>query len=139
MHVTPHRHRPLPVGLRNWRGAGHGDRHGASLGQWFDDCSCRYSRVPVRLRIHDDAAAQSRLSFRRCAEGGARRRYCIDVVDNAIMLLIPGAVDAGLDNGLFWGNLAVALLIAGAAALPVNRWLIARGEGHAVIHQHHHH
>lgn len=63
----------------------------------------------------------------------------MEIVDNAIMLLIPGAMDAGLDSALFWGSLAVALVIAGAAAFPVNRWLIARGKGHAVIHQHHQH
>jgi len=63
----------------------------------------------------------------------------MEIVDNAIMLVIPGAMDAGLDSGLFWMSLAAALLIAGAAAFPVNRWLIARGKGHAVIHDHHHH
>ena len=62
----------------------------------------------------------------------------MEIVDNAIMLLIPGAMDAGLTNLLFWGSLAVALLIAGAVAFPVNRWLIARGKGHAVVHAHHH-
>ena len=48
-------------------------------------------------------------------------------------------MEAGLTNFLFWGSLAVALLIAGAVAFPVNRWLIARGKGHAVVHQHHGH
>jgi hypothetical protein len=48
-------------------------------------------------------------------------------------------MDAGLDSLLFWGSLAVALLIAGAAAFPVNRWLIARGYGHALVHHHAHH
>jgi len=61
----------------------------------------------------------------------------MEVVDNAIMLLIPGAMDAGLGDIGFWAALAVALLIAGAAAYPVNRWLISRGKGHAVVHQHH--
>lgn len=61
----------------------------------------------------------------------------MEIVDNAIMLLIPGAMDAHLDNALFWGSLTVALFIAGAVAYPVNRWLIARGRGHAVVHQHH--
>jgi hypothetical protein len=61
----------------------------------------------------------------------------MEVVDNAIMLVIPGAMGAGLTNLLFWGSLAVSLLIAGAAALPANRWLIARGRGHAVVHGHH--
>jgi Domain of unknown function (DUF4396) len=62
----------------------------------------------------------------------------MEIVDNLIMLVIPGAMDAGLGSLLFWGSLAVSLLIAGAAAYPVNRWLIARGKGHAVVHAHHH-
>jgi hypothetical protein len=62
----------------------------------------------------------------------------MEIVDNAIMLAIPGAMEAGLTNLLFWGSLAAALLIAGAIAFPVNRWLIARGKGHAVVHEHHH-
>ena len=62
----------------------------------------------------------------------------MEIVDNAILLLIPGAMEASLGDIGFWAALAVALLIAGAAAYPVNRWLLARGEGHAVVHQHHH-
>ena len=61
----------------------------------------------------------------------------MEIVDNAIMLLIPGAMDVGLGDIGFWAALAAALLIAGAAAYPVNRWLIARGKGHAVVHAHH--
>jgi hypothetical protein len=61
----------------------------------------------------------------------------MEVIDNGIMLVIPGAMDAGLDSLLFWGSLAVALVIAAAFAFPVNRWLISRGKGHAVVHQHH--
>ena len=63
----------------------------------------------------------------------------MEIVDNALMVLIPRAMEAGLTNLLFWGSLAAALLIAGAVAYPVNRWLIARGKGHAVVHQHHGH
>jgi len=63
----------------------------------------------------------------------------MEIVDNAIMLMIPGAMEAGLTNVLFWGSLAVALLIAGAVAYPVNRSLISRGMGHAVVHAHHGH
>jgi hypothetical protein len=63
----------------------------------------------------------------------------MEIVDNAILLLIPGAMDAGLDEIGFWASLAVALLIAGMVAYPVNRWLLARGKGHAVVHQHHSH
>jgi hypothetical protein len=62
----------------------------------------------------------------------------MEIVDNAIMLVVPGAMEAGLTNLLFWGSLAVALLVAGAAAFPVNRYLIARGRGHAVVHEYHH-
>ncbi|HEU0023126.1 MAG TPA: DUF4396 domain-containing protein [Thermoleophilaceae bacterium] len=59
----------------------------------------------------------------------------MEVVDNALMLVIPGAIDAGVGDLLFWGSLSVALVVAGAVALPVNRWLIARGKGHAVVHE----
>jgi hypothetical protein len=59
----------------------------------------------------------------------------MEVVDNALMLVIPGALDAGLRDLLFWGSLAVALVLAGAAAFPVNRWLLARGKGHAAVHE----
>ena len=63
----------------------------------------------------------------------------MEAVDNTIMVAIPGAMDAGLDEIGFYAALTAALIIAGAAALPVNRWLIARGKGHAVMHQHHAH
>jgi hypothetical protein len=62
----------------------------------------------------------------------------MEIVDNAIMVVVPGAMTAGLDTALFWGSLALSLVIAGAAAFPVNRWLIARGRGHAVVHAYHH-
>ena len=63
----------------------------------------------------------------------------MEIVDNAIMLLIPGAMEATLDQIGFWAALAAALVIAGAAAYPANRWLLARGKGHAVVHQYHAH
>jgi hypothetical protein len=63
----------------------------------------------------------------------------MEIVDNAIMLVIPGAMDAELDSLLFWGSLAVALAVAALVAFPVNRWLIARGKGHAVVHAYHRH
>jgi Domain of unknown function (DUF4396) len=63
----------------------------------------------------------------------------MEIVDNAIMLLIPGAMDAGPGNLGFWAALAAALLIAGVVAYPANRWLIRRGKGHAVVHEHHAH
>jgi uncharacterized protein DUF4396 len=63
----------------------------------------------------------------------------MEIVDNAIILLIPGAMEAGLGDIGFYLALAAALLIAGAAAFPANRWLIGRGKGHAVVHQMHAH
>jgi Domain of unknown function (DUF4396) len=62
----------------------------------------------------------------------------MEVVDSLIVLAVPGAMAAGLADGLFWGSLAVALFVAFWAAFPVNRWLIARGKGHAVVHELHH-
>jgi len=62
----------------------------------------------------------------------------MEIVDNAIMLAVPGAMDAGLTNPLFWVSLVVALTIAFAVTVPVNRALIGRGKGHAVVHQYHH-
>ena len=59
----------------------------------------------------------------------------MEIVDNAIMLAVPGAMESGVGSVLFWGSLAFALVIAGAVAVPVNRWLIARGRGHAVVHE----
>ena len=61
----------------------------------------------------------------------------MEIVDNAIVLLIPGAIEAGLAEVLYWGSLAFSLHAAAAAANPVNRWLIARGRGHAVVHAYH--
>jgi hypothetical protein len=61
----------------------------------------------------------------------------MEVVDNTIMLLIPGAMEATLTDIGFYAALTAALIIAGAIALPVNRWLISRGKGHAVVHQFH--
>ena len=62
----------------------------------------------------------------------------MELVDNTVVALIPGALDAELSDIAFWASLALALLLAGVAAYPANRWLLARGKGHAVVHEHHH-
>jgi hypothetical protein len=62
----------------------------------------------------------------------------MEIIDNAVILAWPGAMDAGLGDALFWGSLALGLGIAFVVTVPVNRWLIARGKGHAVAHQYHH-
>ena len=82
------------------------------------------TRVPSALRL---AFAADTISI-----------ALMEIIDNLIMIFIPGAMAAGLSSALFWGSLAASLLIAAAAAFPLNRWLIARGKGHAVVHAHHH-
>ncbi|MFC3982896.1 MULTISPECIES: DUF4396 domain-containing protein [Streptosporangium] len=62
----------------------------------------------------------------------------MEIVDNGVMLVIPGAMDAGLTTGLFWGALAVALLVAFLVTTPINKWIIGKGRGHAVVHAYHH-
>lgn len=60
----------------------------------------------------------------------------MEIVDNSIMVVIPGAMDAPIDSVHFWASTAFALAVAGVAAYPVNRWLIARGKGHALVQRH---
>jgi hypothetical protein len=62
----------------------------------------------------------------------------MEIVDNGVEITVPGALNAGLGDVLFWSSLLLSLAIAFVAATPVNRWLIARGRGHAVMHQYHH-
>jgi len=61
----------------------------------------------------------------------------MEIVDNTVMVGVPGAMDAGLTSGLFWGALAGSLAVAFVLTTPVNRWMIGRGKGHAVVHTHH--
>ena len=63
----------------------------------------------------------------------------MEVVDNLVVLVVPGAMAAGLLSWLYWGSLALALAVAFVAAYPVNRWLLARGRGHAITHHQMHH
>ena len=62
----------------------------------------------------------------------------MEIIDNGVMLVVPGAMDAGLGTWLFWGALAFAFLVAFGVTMPVNKWLIGRGKGHAVAHAYHH-
>ncbi|PPF31185.1 DUF4396 domain-containing protein [Rathayibacter sp. AY1A3] len=62
----------------------------------------------------------------------------MEIIDNTAMLAVPGAMDAGVTSGLFWGSLIAALTLAFVVTTPVNRWLISRGKGHAVVHHLHH-
>jgi Domain of unknown function (DUF4396) len=62
----------------------------------------------------------------------------MEIMDNAVMLVIPGAIEAGVADWLFWASLAISFVVAFVVTVPVNRWLIARGKGHAVVHKYHH-
>ena len=62
----------------------------------------------------------------------------MELLDNASMLAVPGAMDAGLTSLLFWAALAGSLVVAFLLTTPINQWLISRGKGHAVVHQYHH-
>lgn len=62
----------------------------------------------------------------------------MEILDNAVMVSVPGAMEAGLSSWLFWGSLAGALLVAFVLTVPLNRWMISRGRGHAVVHGYHH-
>jgi hypothetical protein len=62
----------------------------------------------------------------------------MEIVDNGFLVAVPGAMDAGLAEPLFWGSLIASLVVAFVVTVPVNRWMIARGKGHAVVHQYHH-
>jgi len=63
----------------------------------------------------------------------------MELIDNTVVVAIPGAMDAGLASFLFWLSLALSLAIAFVVTVPVNKWMIGRGLGHAKVHAHHHH
>jgi len=63
----------------------------------------------------------------------------MEIVDNGVILAVPGAMDAGLADFLFWGTLLFSLVVAFVVTTPVNKWMISRGRGHAVVHAHHGH
>jgi hypothetical protein len=84
------------------------------------------------------AGADSRTAARAALASDTVSILTMEAVDNLFILLVPGAIAAGLDTSLFWWSLAVSLAVAFVAAVPVNHWLMARGRGHAVVHQYHH-
>ena len=85
------------------------------------------------------AGIPRRRAFRLAIASDTLSITTMELVDNAFILIVPGAMAAGLDDSLFWLSLTASLVIAFAATFPVNRWLIARGRGHAVLHEVHAH
>jgi hypothetical protein len=84
------------------------------------------------------AGLDLRRAFRIALAADTVSIVVMEIVDNAFIAAVPGALDAGLGQRLFWASLAASLVIAFATTVPVNRWLIARGRGHAVVHAYHH-
>src|SRR5438093_7436817 len=132
--------------MRFRRGARAGDRDRPGLEQPSEHPARGSPGLLLRLLLHCSSAASCRphASNRRTviALALAADTFSIvvmEIVDNAIVLAVPGAMDAGLGDALFWGSIAFALAVAWVAAFPVHRWLIARGRGHAVVHTHHGH
>jgi hypothetical protein len=83
------------------------------------------------------AGADSRTAVRAALASDTVSILTMEIVDNLFILVVPGAISAGLGSPLFWWSLAISLAIAFAAAVPVNHWLMERGKGHAVVHQLH--
>jgi hypothetical protein len=83
------------------------------------------------------AGADSRTAVRAALASDTVSILTMEVVDNLFILVVPGAMAAGLDAPLFWWSLAVSLAVAFVAAVPVNHWLMERGQGHAVVHRLH--
>src|SRR5215203_1651618 len=137
-----HCHGTLPHGVRHRRGAGADHRRRLGVGQLRLHRPGRCPGLLLRLLADDatplaaDVALASAIPLAFASD--TLSITVMEIVDNLIMLLIPGAMDAGPLDLLFWGSLAVALAIAFVAAYPVNRYLIARGKGHAVVHEYHH-
>lgn len=83
------------------------------------------------------AGADSRTAAQAALASDTVSILTMEIVDNLFILVVPGAISAGLDTALFWWSLAVSLAVAFVAAVPVNHWLMERGKGHAVVHQFH--
>jgi Na+-driven multidrug efflux pump len=83
------------------------------------------------------AGADSRTAVRAALASDTVSILTMEIVDNLFILVVPGAISAGLGSPLFWWSLVVSLAVAFVAAVPVNHWLMERGKGHAVVHQLH--
>ena len=77
-----------------------------------------------------------RQAFRIAIASDTVSLVTMEAMDNLVVLAVPGAMTAGLTDALFWGSLGLSLVVAFVVALPVNRWLISRGLGHAVVMEH---
>jgi hypothetical protein len=129
-------------------GCGIGEVMGMVLGAAFDWTNLTTVIVSVALAFVFGYSLTLRPLFKADMSLGAALRTAfasdtvsittMEIVDNLIIVVVPGAMAASLTDALFWLTLAVALAIAFVVTVPVNYWLIRRGKGHAVMHEHHH-
>src|SRR5687768_17412075 len=156
--MTPHQTHASPQPASNWRVAFSATVHcltGCAIGEvlgmvigtalrWSDTATVVLSVVlafffgyalTLRPLVLSGLALRNALSLAFAADTVSIT--IMEIVDNAIMLAIPGAMDAPVTSFFFWSSLALALLVAGVSAFPVNVWLIKRGRGHAHVRAHH--
>lgn len=157
-HPGAHRHHPDPAGGGGWRLAAVATAHcltGCAIGEVLGltiGTALGWGNVPtIALAVGlaflfgygltSVPLLRAGLSVRRVVAlalaADTVSIAVMEIVDNGVMLTVPGAMDAGLSDPLFWGVLAFALAVAFVVTVPVNRALIARGRGHAVVHAHH--
>jgi hypothetical protein len=153
-----HDHHAVPTGGATWPMAAQATLHcltgcaiGEVLGMVVGTASGLHDAATVVLSIALAFVFGYALTMRGVLRAGLPLRRALGValaadtvsiavmeaVDNSVMVLVPGAMDAGLDSGLFWLALAGSLALAFVLTTPVNRWLMARGKGHAVVHAYH--
>jgi len=154
-----HHHGPVPAGHTSWRTAAQATLHcltGCAIGEVLGmviGTALGWPALPtVVLAVALAFVFGYALTMRGVLHAGVDFRTALKValaadtvsiavmelLDNAVMLAVPGAMDAGLSNWVFWASLAFALTVAFLLTTPINRWLISRGKGHAVVHQYHH-
>ncbi|MFD7715714.1 DUF4396 domain-containing protein [Streptomyces sp. NPDC059814] len=92
----------------------------------------------LTLRSIRKAGVDFRTAFRVALAADTLSIAVMELIDNGLIALWPGAMDATLADALFWGTLTLSLAVAFAVTTPVNKWMIGRGKGHAVVHQYHH-
>ena len=159
---TPHQHSDhvaAPAARTSWRVAAQATLHcltgcaiGEVLGMVIGTALGWPAGATVALAVALAFVFGYALTMRGVLRAGVHRRAALkvalaadtvsiavmEIVDNAVMLTVPGAMEAGLTGGVFWASLAFALTVAFVLTTPVNRWLISRGRGHAVVHRYHH-
>ncbi|WP_329116071.1 DUF4396 domain-containing protein [Streptomyces sp. NBC_01465] len=92
----------------------------------------------LTLRSVTKAGVDFRTAFRVALAADTLSIAVMELIDNGVIALWPDAMDATLADALFWGALAASLVLAFLVTTPVNKWMIGRGKGHAVVHQYHH-